>query len=52
MKEQGNNKRTPAQERRIAFRKTFFASVPVRIGFIIICVIAFAAIFAPLVAPY
>lgn len=43
---------TPSQERRKQFVNSFFATVPVRIGFVILVVIAFAAIFAPLVAPY
>ena len=43
---------TPAQERRKQFLNTFFATTPVRIGFGIIMVMIFCAIFAPIVAPY
>ncbi len=43
---------TPAQERRKQFLDTFFANIPVRIGFGIIVVMVVCAIFAPLVAPY
>lgn len=52
MKEESKKKRTPAQERRTAFRKMFFATVPVRIGFVIICIMVFAAVFAPIISPY
>ena len=43
---------TPAQERRKQFLYTFFATTPVRIGFGIITVMVFCAVFAPLAAPY
>ncbi len=43
---------TPAQERRKQFLDTFFATTPVRIGFGIITVMVFCAVFAPLAAPY
>lgn len=43
---------TPAQERRKQFLDTFFSTTPVRIGFGIITVMVFCAIFAPLAAPY
>lgn len=43
---------TPAEERREQFMKTFFHSAPVKIGFAIISLIALAAIFAPVIAPY
>ena len=41
---------TPAQERRKQFLDTFFATTPV--GFGIITVMVFCAVFAPLAAPY
>ena len=43
---------TPAQERRKQFLDTFFSTTPVRIGFGIITVMVFCAVFAPLAAPY
>jgi len=43
---------TPVQERRRQFFKDFLAAKPVRIGSIIIIIMIFSAVFAPLIAPY
>ncbi len=53
MKKQKRTKeKTPAKERREQFLKAFFARIPVRVGFVIIAVMVFVSIAAPLVAPY
>jgi len=46
------NPLTPAQERRRLFVRDFFSRKPVIVGFTILVIMIFAAIFAPFAAPY
>lgn len=51
-KEKAKEMQSSTRERRTEFLNMFFSSVPVRIGFVIICIMVVSAIFAPIIAPY